>query len=67
MSIKFIIRKKEYFLEEKAIQVKLALKQLELSPESYLLVREGELLNENDVLRDGDTIKVIAVISGGSR
>lgn len=67
MPIKFIIRKKEYSLEEKAIQVKLALKQLDLSPESYLLVRDGELLNENDLLRDGDIVKVIAVISGGKR
>ena len=67
MAIKLILRKKEYVIEEKFIQVKLALKRLELSPEAYLLVRAGELLNENDVLHDGDVVKIVAVISGGAR
>lgn len=67
MAIKLILRKKEYELEGKTLKVKQALQQLELSPEAYLLVRDGELLNENDVLRDGDVVKIVAVISGGSR
>jgi sulfur carrier protein ThiS len=67
MAIKFIVRKKEIELDGTTIMVKLALKQLDLSPEAYLLVRDGELLNENDILRDGDVIKVVAVISGGSK
>jgi sulfur carrier protein ThiS len=65
MTIKLILRKKEYELEARNIKVKQALQQLELSPEAYLLVRAGELLNENDVLHDGDVIKIVAVISGG--
>lgn len=64
--IKLILRKKEYELEGKTIQVKQALQQLDLSPEAYLLVRAGELLNENDLLHDGDVIKIVAVISGGA-
>ena len=67
MAIKLILRKKEYELEGKTLKVKQALQQLDLSPEAYLLVRNGELLNENDVLRDGDVVKIVAVISGGSR
>lgn len=66
MPIKLILRKKEYELEGKTIQVKQALQQLDLSPEAYLLVRAGELLNENDLLHDGDVIKIVAVISGGA-
>ncbi len=66
MAIKLILRKKEYALEEKSIQVKQALLQLSLSPESHLLVRNGELLNENDYLHDGDEVKIVAVISGGT-
>ena len=66
MAIKFILRKKEYELEGKTITVKEALRQLDLSPEAHLLVREGDLLNENDVVRDGDVIKIVAVISGGT-
>ncbi len=65
MAIKLTLRKKEYELEGKSIQVKMALQQLNLSPEAYLLVREGELLNENDFLKDGDVVKIVAVISGG--
>jgi len=66
MAIKLILRKKEYEIEEKSIQVKMALKKLDLSPEAYLVVRAGELLNENDVLQDGEVVKLVAVISGGA-
>jgi sulfur carrier protein ThiS len=66
MAIIFTLRKKEYQLAETTIQVKAALQQLNLSPESHLLVRDGELLNENDWLKDGDKVKIVAVISGGS-
>jgi len=66
MPIKLLLRKQEYLLEEKSIQVKQAFQQLNLSPEAHLLVRNGELLNENDWLRDGDEIKIVPVISGGS-
>lgn len=66
MAIKLILRKKEYQLEGKSIQVKQALQQLNLSPEAHLLVRNGDLLNENDYLKDGDEVKIVAVISGGA-
>lgn len=66
MAIKLVLRKKEFQLEGKSIQVKQALQQLNLSPEAHLLVRNGDLLNENDWLKDGDEVKVVPVISGGS-
>ena len=66
MTIILNLRKQEFQLDEKSIQVKTALQQLKLSPEAYLLVRNGDLLNENDYLKDGDRIKIVAVISGGS-
>lgn len=64
MPVTLILRKKEYTVEG-TITVKDALKQLGLSPESHLVLRDGELLNENDVLRNGETVKLVAVISGG--
>lgn len=67
MTIKLFLRKQEFQIEEKSIQVKQAFVQLRLSPEAHLLVRRGELLNENDWLKDGDEVKIVAVISGGSR
>ncbi len=67
MAIILTLRKQEYQLEGKSIQVKTALQQLNLSPEAHLLVRDGVLLNEYDWLKDGDKVKIVAVISGGSR
>ncbi|GAP14224.1 sulfur transfer protein [Longilinea arvoryzae] len=64
MPVTLILRKKEYTVEG-TITVKDALKQLGLSPESHLVVRDGVLLNENDVLRNGEVVKLVAVISGG--
>lgn len=66
MTIRLILRKKEFQIEEKSVQVKRAFQQLNLSPEAHLMVRDGQLLNENDILRDGDEVKIVAVISGGS-
>jgi sulfur carrier protein len=66
MPIRLVLRKQEYRIEEKAIQVKQAFQQLNLSPEAHLLVRDGELLNDNDWLRDGDDVKIVPVISGGA-
>ncbi len=65
MAIKLFLRKKEFQLEGKSIQVKTAFQQLGLSSEAHLMVRDGELLNENDWLKDGDEVKIVAVISGG--
>ncbi|MBN1136995.1 MAG: MoaD/ThiS family protein [Anaerolineae bacterium] len=36
-----------------------------LNPESVLAVRNGQLINEATLTQDGDTIKLIAVVSGG--
>jgi sulfur carrier protein ThiS len=36
-----------------------------LNPESVLAVRNGRLINEATLTEDGDTIKLVAVVSGG--
>lgn len=64
MPIHFSLRKEVIELEG-TVTVKEALKQLKLSPESFFMIRDGVLLNENDVLRNGEHVKIIAVISGG--
>jgi sulfur carrier protein len=66
MSVKFVLRKKEYELEfQETLTVKKALKELNLLPESYLVVRDGELIVEQEYLKDGDVIKLVPVVSGG--
>ena len=64
MAITLIVRKQEYQIEG-TVTVKQALRQLGFSTETHLVVKDGDLLNENEVLRDGDTVKLVAVISGG--
>lgn len=65
MTITLRLRKKVYQLDDEKISVKDAMRKLGLSLEGYLFVRDDELLTENQMLKDGDEVKVIAVISGG--
>ncbi len=44
-----------------------AIIKCELNPEQVLAVRSGKLIHEATLLQDGDEIKLVAVISGGSR
>jgi sulfur carrier protein ThiS len=41
------------------------IEQAGLNPESVLAVRDGKLVNEATLTQDGDTIKLVAVVSGG--
>ena len=64
MPVILILRRQEFRLEG-TLSVKDALKQLNLSLESHLVVRDRELLTENDSLRNGETVKIVSAISGG--
>lgn len=63
-TITFIHRMEERQLAG-PLKVRQAMAQLNLPLESYLVVRDGELLVESDLLRNGDVVKLIATISGG--
>ncbi len=41
------------------------IEQADLNPESILVVRNGRLVNEATLTEDNDTIKLVAVVSGG--
>jgi len=43
-----------------------ALQKNNILPESVIATRAGEMILEDEILKDGDVIKLIAVISGGS-
>jgi sulfur carrier protein ThiS len=64
MTITLILRKIEHKIEGTHTVLQ-ALKALNLSPETHLVLKDGELQNENDILRDGDVVTLVAVISGG--
>lgn len=64
MSVKILLRQKEF--EVKAgMTLRQALLKLELQPEAFLATRDGEMITEDEILKEGDCIKLIAVISGG--
>jgi sulfur carrier protein ThiS len=59
-----VLRNKKY--EVKAGSTILAaLNKLEILPESIICVRDGELVTEDVMLKPGETIKLVSVISGG--
>jgi sulfur carrier protein len=43
-----------------------ALLMLDIIPETVLPVRAGRLVTEDERLQEGETIRLVAVISGGS-
>lgn len=64
MKITIKLRNAEKTLK-KETTVQRAMELLEILPEEYLAVRDGQLLTEDDRLKDGDEVQFISVISGG--
>ncbi len=65
MPIKVSYRGKEYEFPEKKLKAKDLLKKLGLSPLSSLVVRNGEVISEEDYVEEGDEVRIINAISGG--
>lgn len=57
-------RDKSWTFDERLTVVQM-LKRIGLLPESVLVVRNGELVTEDQHLEPEDQVKVVAVISGG--
>jgi sulfur carrier protein ThiS len=60
------LRDKEYEVRP-GMTVRSALEQIGIEPESVIPTRQGELITEDEILQDGERIRLVAVISGGSR
>ncbi len=66
MTVKLVLRDKEF--EVKAgMNLLDALKKSKILPESVIAVRAGEMILEDEILKDGEVVKLVSVISGGSR
>ncbi len=66
MPIKVIYRGKEYELPERKLKAKDVIRKLGLSPLSSLVVKNGEVISEDDYVEEGDEVRVINAISGGT-
>ena len=61
---KLILRDKE-FGARPGSTVRHALQKNGIQPESVLATRDGELITDDEILKEGDVIRLVAVISGG--
>ena len=66
MTAKLILRDKEYEVKPGMTLLDARTKSNSV-PESVIATRNGEMITDDEVLRSGDVVKLIAVISGGSK
>jgi sulfur carrier protein len=64
MTVKLILRDKEYEVRP-GMTLLSSLEKIGVLPESVIATREGEMILNDEILKDGDAVKLIAVISGG--
>jgi len=62
--VKLILRKQEYDVRP-GMTLLDALKKNNILPEGIIATRCDELIEEDEILKDGDIINLIAAISGG--
>jgi len=65
MTVKLILRDKEFEVKP-GMTLLSSLQKVNVLPESVIATREGEMILEDEILKDGDVVKLIAVISGGT-
>ena len=64
MSVKMKFRDHEFEVKP-GMTARDAIKKIDILPDTVLITREGELITDDEILHDGDEIRLIAVISGG--
>ncbi len=64
MTVKLILRDKEFEVRP-GMTLLASLQKISILPEAVLATREGEMILEDEILRDGQVVKLISVISGG--
>jgi sulfur carrier protein ThiS len=63
--VKLILRDEEYEVRP-GMDLLAALEKCGVLSESVIATRDGELILDDEILNEGDVIKLVAVISGGS-
>jgi sulfur carrier protein len=62
--VEITFRNKKFEVKENST-ARDALKKINIDPESVLISVNGKLVTDDIVLREGDIVKLVAVISGG--
>jgi sulfur carrier protein ThiS len=60
----FNLREKKFQVKS-GMTIRKALEKIGIQPEAVLATRQGELLTDEEIIKEGDVIKLVAVISGG--
>lgn len=66
MTVKLILRGKEYDVKS-GMTLLDSLKKIDVLSESVIAVRDGEMILDDEILKDGDLVKLVSVISGGAQ
>lgn len=66
MPAELTLREKVYPIPS-GMTIRHALEKLAINPDTVLPTRDGELLTDDELIRDGDRIRLVAVISGGDK
>ena len=62
--VRLILRDKQYEVKT-GMNLLSALQKCGIVPESVIATRGGEMILDDEILKEGDEIKLVAVISGG--
>jgi sulfur carrier protein ThiS len=65
MTVKLVLREKEYEVKP-GMTLLDSLKKIDVLSESVIATRNGEMILDDEILKEGDVVKLIAVISGGA-
>ena len=64
MPAKIILRNNEFEVKHGST-LRDCLLKLNIQPDSVLATRDGELITDDEIVREGQVIKLVSVISGG--
>jgi thiamine biosynthesis protein ThiS len=64
--VEVVFRNKRFEVKSN-ITARDALKKAGIEPEGVLVVVNGKLTTDDVILREGDEVKLVAVVSGGAR
>ncbi len=66
MTAEITLRDKTYPISS-GMTIRHALEKIGINPDTRPAHRDGELLTDDELIQEGDRIRLIAVISGGAR
>jgi thiamine biosynthesis protein ThiS len=64
MKATIVLRDQEYEIRS-GMTIRAALLKLEIQPEAVIATLNGDLLTDDELIEEGDRIKLVSVISGG--